>query len=193
MTDHSFPTWNTAAVFTTTLTREQRGVWGFVRGLVGNAELARDITQDVFLFAWRAAQDRTPPFDTSEDEQGIRRWLYCVAYRRAVSALRHQGIVSFERLNIADDAQLARLGTEKPFEEAIAEQEILRAALASLGPDDTACLLLYVVQGFTTREIATMLEITLDAAKKRLARAKQRLCDAYFAREQSPAAKEVRP
>jgi len=37
-----------------------------------------------------------------------------------------------------------------------------------------------------------MLEITLDAAKKRVARAKQRLRDSYFAREQSPAAKEIR-
>jgi DNA-directed RNA polymerase specialized sigma24 family protein len=47
-----------------------------------------------------------------------------------------------------------------------------------------------VAQGFTAREIAIMLEISADAAKKRLTRAKQRLRDAYFAREQSPA-KEV--
>jgi RNA polymerase sigma-70 factor (ECF subfamily) len=192
MTDPSFPTIGAAALFTATLMRKQRAVYGFVRGLIGNAEQAHDITQDVFLVAWRAVRDGTPPFHGSEDERGVRRWLYCVAYRRAVSALRHQGIVSFERLNIADDAQLARLGTEKSFEESIAEQESLRAALADLGTDDAACLLLYVVQGFTTREIAAMLEITLDAAKKRVARAKQRLRDAYFAREQSPAAKEVR-
>jgi RNA polymerase sigma-70 factor, ECF subfamily len=192
MTDSSLPTSGAAALFTATLIREQRGVYGFVRGLVGNAEQAHDITQDVFLFAWRAAQDGTPPFHGSEDERGARRWLYCVAYRRAISALRHQGIVSFERLNIADDAQLARLGTERPFEEAIADQETLRAALSDVGTDDAACLLLYVVQGFTTREISAMLEITLDAAKKRVTRAKQRLRDAYFAREQSPAAKEVR-
>jgi len=192
MTDSSLPTSGAAALFTSTLIREQQAVYGFVRGLVGNAEQARDITQDVFLFAWQAAQDGTPPFHASKDERGVRRWLYCVAYRRAASALRHQGVVSFERLNIDDDAQLARLGTETPFEEAIAEQEILRTALAELGTDDAACLLLYVVQGFTTREIATMLEITLDAAKKRVARAKQRLRDSYFAREQSPAAKEIR-
>jgi RNA polymerase sigma-70 factor (ECF subfamily) len=191
MTDSSFPTSGAAALFTATLTREQRAVCGFVRGLVGNAEQARDITQDVFLFAWRAAQDGIPPFHASEDERAVRRWLYCVAYRRAVSALRHQSIVSFERLNIDDDAQLSRLSTETPFEEAIAEQETLRAALAALGTDDAACLLLYVVQGFTTREIASMLEITLDAAKKRLTRAKQRLRDAYFAHEESPV-KEVR-
>ena len=67
----------------------------------------------------------------------------------------------------------------------------LTAALADLETADAACLLLNVVQGFTAREIAAMLEISPDAAKKRLTRAKQRLRDAYFAREQSPA-KEVR-
>jgi DNA-directed RNA polymerase specialized sigma24 family protein len=76
---------NIAAVFTAALTSGQRGVCGYVRGLVGNAEQARDITQDVFLIAWRAAQDGTPPFHAREDERGVRRWLYCVAYRRATT------------------------------------------------------------------------------------------------------------
>ena len=75
MTDPSLPTSGAAAAFTATLTREQRAVCGFVRGLVGNAEQARDITQDVFLFAWRAAQDGTPPFRASGDERGVRRCL----------------------------------------------------------------------------------------------------------------------
>jgi DNA-directed RNA polymerase specialized sigma24 family protein len=46
-----------------------------------------------------------------------------------------------------------------------------------------ACLLLNIVQGFTSAEIAQILNFSPEAAKKRLARAKQRLRAAYFAQE----------
>jgi DNA-directed RNA polymerase specialized sigma24 family protein len=72
---------------------------GFVRGLIGNAEQARDITQDVFMVAWRAAKEGSPPFTANGDERSIRRWLYCVAYRRAISIQRHERVLSIESLD----------------------------------------------------------------------------------------------
>jgi DNA-directed RNA polymerase specialized sigma24 family protein len=65
---------------------------------------------------------------------------------------------------------LLRFGAETPFADAIAERETLSVALADLGPNDAACLLINVAHGFTAREIAAMLEITPAAAKKRLTR-----------------------
>jgi DNA-directed RNA polymerase specialized sigma24 family protein len=75
-------------IFDATLAREQQALRGFVRGLTGEAEQARDITQDVFMVAWRAAKQGAPPFTKDADERAIRRWLYCVAYRRAISVKR---------------------------------------------------------------------------------------------------------
>ena len=181
----------TRTAFDATLLREQQALRGFVRGLVGDAEQARDITQDVFMVAWRAAKEGAPPFTTNADERAIRRWLYCVAYRRAISVQRHERVLSIESLDQERAPHRERLAAPGAFDERIAEREALTAALADLETADAACLLLNVVQGFTAREIAAMLEISADAAKKRLTRAKQRLRDAYFAREQSPA-KEVR-
>jgi RNA polymerase sigma-70 factor (ECF subfamily) len=158
---------------------------------VGDAEQARDITQDVFMVVWRAAKEGAPPFTPGADERSIRRWLYCVAYRRAISVQRHERVLSIESLDGERAAHRERLAAPDAFDERIAERDALAAALADLETADAACLLLNVVQGFTAREIAAMLEITPDAAKKRLTRAKQRLRDAYFAREQSPA-REVR-
>jgi DNA-directed RNA polymerase specialized sigma24 family protein len=59
----------------------------------------------------------------------------------------------------------------------------LQAILAGMPPQDVACLLLNIVQGFTSAEIAQIVDIGPEAAKKRLARAKQRLRAAYFAQE----------
>jgi RNA polymerase sigma factor (sigma-70 family) len=179
------------ATFDATLAREQQALRGFVRGLVGDAEQARDIAQDVFLVAWRAVKEGAAPFAPDADERAIRRWLYCVAYRRAISARRHDHVLTIESLDEERTLHRARLAAPDAFDERVAERDTLISALGDLETDDAACLLLNVVQGFTAREIAVMLEITSDAAKKRLTRAKQRLRDAYFAREEAPA-KEVR-
>jgi RNA polymerase sigma-70 factor (ECF subfamily) len=181
----------THTTFDATLLREQQALRGFVRGLVGDAELARDITQDVFMVAWRAVKECAPPFIRGADERAIRRWLYCVAYRRAISVQRHERVLSIESLDSERASHRERLAAPGAFDERIAERDVLTAALAELETDDAACVLLNVVQGFTAREIAIMLEISPDAAKKRLTRAKQRLRDVYFAHE-SPPTKDTR-
>ena len=65
----------TRTAFDATLLREQQALRGFVRGLTGGAEQARDITQDVFMVAWCAAKEGAPPFTANADERSIRRWL----------------------------------------------------------------------------------------------------------------------
>jgi DNA-directed RNA polymerase specialized sigma24 family protein len=57
----------------------------------------------------------------------------------------------------------------------------VRTALAELAGDDAACLLLNTLYGFTAAEIATILDLSPEAAKKRLSRAKRRLRAAYLA------------
>ncbi|MGZ3674700.1 MAG: RNA polymerase sigma factor [Ktedonobacterales bacterium] len=169
------------------LQRTQWQLYGFVRGLAGNDEWARDVVQDVFVEAWRLAQRGEPPFTRDAlqlSEEGARRWLFHVAYRQAISALRRDRVIQWHSLDASDMSTMlepARLYASPPFEDRIAEAEALREALGSLSPEDVACVLLNVVQGFTSAEIAQIIGSTADAAKRRLSRAKQRLRDAYFA------------
>jgi RNA polymerase sigma factor (sigma-70 family) len=64
------------------------------------------------------------------------------------------------------------------------EEDSLRTALQTLDPPDIACLLLRVVEGCSSVEIAQILDIAPDAARKRLSRAMRRLRAAYFAQEE---------
>ncbi len=170
-------------MFESLLRRFQGPLFGFVGGLVRDDEQARDIAQDVFCDAWRLTQREQPPFTRHDDEEMIRRWLFHAAYWRAVSALRRRRVIRWESL---DTSQMRHPEAPRPFEDRIAEGEVLRASLASLTPEDAACILLNVVQGFTTPEIATIVGISPQAAKKRLTRAKQRLRAAYFAQDAQP-------
>jgi RNA polymerase sigma-70 factor (ECF subfamily) len=172
-----------AAVFAELLSRLQAPLVGFVRGLLDDDEQARDVVQDVFVDAWRAAQRGPSPFSEDGPEDGARRWLFHAAYHRAISVLRHRRVIAWEPFDAANPPEPGPFYRPVPFEDRIAEGEALRTALARLSPQDSACLLLSVVHGFTSTEIAQIAGIELEAAKKRIARAKQRLRVAYFAHE----------
>ena len=169
--------------FSGLLQRTQGALIGFVRGLLRDAEEARDVAQEVFADAWRALQQGKRPFVPDGDEAQMRRWLFHAAYCEAVSVLRHRGVLSWEPLDAADTAGADEYYAPEPFEDRVAEAEALRTALQNLSPADAACVLLNVVQGFTSVEIAQIVDISPEAAKRRISRAKERLRQAYFARQ----------
>ena len=172
------------AAFWEPILQMQSALIGFTRGLVGDDELARDIAQDTFVDAWRAANRGSAPFDApdmSDDLTGIRRWLFTVAYRHAIKHLRRRKTIAWESLDARESQSPTVLRAPDRFEDALAEAEALRMALRSVAPEDAACVLLQVVHGFSTAEIATILAARPDTVRKRLSRAKQRLRDAYLA------------
>jgi RNA polymerase sigma-70 factor (ECF subfamily) len=162
----------------------QSALIGFARGLVGDDELARDIAQDTFVDAWRAANRASAPFDTPDapdDLTGIRRWLFTVAYRHAIKHLRRRKTISWESLDARESQSPTVVRAPNRFEDTLAEAEALRMALRSVELEDAACVLLQVVHGLSTAEIAAILAIRADTVRKRLSRTKQRLRDAYLA------------
>lgn len=171
-------------VFEDVLAQTQASLINFARGLVGDWELARDITQDTFVAAWRSMTRNAPPFDTLDDVVGIRRWLFTVAYRQAIKHLRRRRVIAWESLDDFVSAA-AMLQAKPPFEDAVADAETLRLALLSVGPEDAACFLLQAAHGFSAAEVAAILDIRTDTLRKRLSRARQRLREACNAQSQA--------
>lgn len=172
-----------ATAFAHHLSHLQGPLFGFVYGMVGDREQARDIVQDVFVDAWRFASRGAPPFTQDLDELGARRWLFHAAYWRAMTLTRRARVIRWETLDSPTAAVHEHCDEQSPFEDRIAEGEALRDALTALSAEDAACVLLSVVQAMSSSEIAHVLGITAEAAKKRVSRAKQRLRAAYFAHE----------
>lgn len=131
-----------AATFWEPVLQMQTALIGFARGLVGDDELARDIVQDAFVDAWRAASRDMPPFDApnpSDDLTGIRRWLFTVAYRHAIKHLRRRKSIVWESLDAREATAPTLLRAPLHFEDALAEAETLRIALQAVEPVDAAC------------------------------------------------------
>lgn len=187
MAEPAPPAW-----FEDLLQRYHRPLTAFARGLVGDVQQAQDVAQEVFVAAWRASQQQTSPFGTQIDGPGAHRWLFRVAYRRAISVRRHNGVLAWESMEQLTASAGEELTSAGAFEERIAEDDALSAALATLTPLDAACVLLHVVQGFTAAEVAQILDVSPEAAKKRIWRATERLRIAYFAQEGAPMGRQVR-
>jgi RNA polymerase sigma-70 factor, ECF subfamily len=148
----------------------------YLAGLTGQPEQAFDLVQETFYDAWQAACTGKPPFISSGADTDVRRWLYRVATNNALTMLRHHRLIRWEPLdNHVEQLPEARM----PFEDHLAENDILQAALARLAPQDAACLLLRVVHSFSAREVGQILDMSADNVNTRLARAKQRLRAAY--------------
>jgi len=140
----------------------------YLYNMVKDRELARDLTQDTFLEAYQA-------MPKIEGELNLKSWLYRIATNNAIQVLRRRKLISWlpwteEKHNPTDISYI---------EDNIAQRELVRSALNKLAGKYQAVLLLHDDQGFKCQEIGRMLNISLDAAKKRLARAREMFRDAY--------------
>ena len=172
-----------AVDFTALVNQHQGALIGFLRGLMANDEQARDLAQDVFHDAWRAALRCETPFSSGDAPEAVRRWLFQAAYHRGISALRRRRIIRWESLEAQQEAAPEVFLVAGGFEEVVAEREAVRTALARLAPQDVACLLLRVVQGFGIAEMSEIMGAAPEAVHKRLSRAKQRLRHTYLDQE----------
>ncbi len=153
----------------------------FLVGLVSDAEQARDLLQDTFYDAWRASRRVVRPFVPSGAAEEVRRWLFHAAYCRAMSARRRFRLIRWESLDRVDAAERDAIGEVVTFEDQVAESEAQGKALAELAPEDVACLLLIVVQGFTAAEAGQIIGTSPQAVANRVGRAKRRRLNAYLA------------
>jgi RNA polymerase sigma-70 factor (ECF subfamily) len=140
----------------------------YLYNMVIDKELARELTQDTFLEAYQA-------MPKTEGELNLKAWLYRIATNNAIQVLRRRKLISW--VPWAEEMTIPR--TTYYSEDSLAQRELVRSALNKLTGKYRTVLLLHDDQGFNCQEIGKMLNISLDAAKKRLARARGMFRDAY--------------
>jgi len=126
----------------------------YLAHLVSHHDQWPDLDQETFLPAWRSLPELCCAHQFTS-------WLYCIAHNRAMSFLREVEREKKHHQRLSDDEEYSsntHPSTPGP-EEQIAEEDRLKRALRGLEPQCRDCLLLYVVVGFSLREIATMLGI----------------------------------
>jgi putative glutamine amidotransferase len=150
------------------------GVTARLNRMVGDAAVAEDLCQETVMRAWRRAPRELPP-------ERLRAWLHRTAANLAVDELRRRA----RRGEIGYDDAL----TGVVANDASADGRDVREALAALTPHQRLVLLLRFEQGLSLRELGALLDIGEDAARKRVARARE----AFAAALHEARAEDMRP
>ena len=130
----------------------------YLRRMVGDSEVALDLTQDVFLSAYRMLQ-------ADPQRELTAGWLYRAATNSAISFLRRKKILRMLPLDREVDRSAWRV------DEHSAASVDLQTALARLPSQQSAALLLTSYVGYSSAEAAEILGTTSDAIRQRVCRA----------------------
>lgn len=130
----------------------------YVRRMVGDAEAALDLTQDVFLAAYRMLKN-------DPQRELTAGWLYRAATNAAISFMRRKKILRMLPLDRDVDRGEWRI------DERSAASVDLQAALQRLPAEQAAAVLLTSYAGYSSQEAAAMLGTTADAVRQRVCRA----------------------
>jgi RNA polymerase sigma-70 factor (ECF subfamily) len=142
--------------------RYRPDVFRFALWLARDGAIAEDVVQETFLRAWRA-------IDSLADPKAARSWLLAIARRehaRLYERKRHT-TVPLDDLIASDDPALASAPSE--------DHSDVDAAISSLDPAYHKPLVLQVLMGYSTDEIARHMGLTRSAVLSRLHRARQKL------------------
>lgn len=162
--------------FATIMARHRDPIYRLVRGHIGDADEALDVTQDAFVAAFRnlARYDGARP---------MRAWLARIAINKSRDWQRRRRVRALFGLGGGHDpALLDTVADDTPGADVTAadgqEMERLSHAIASLPAALKEVLLLRTVEELTQAETAAALGITQKAVETRLYRARGKLTEA---------------
>ncbi|MEO6677249.1 MAG: RNA polymerase sigma factor [Pseudomonas sp.] len=150
--------------------RHRQGLYRFLLGLSGKAELAEEVYQDTWLSLIRSTSQ-------PQGRANFRTWLYQIARNRLIDHWRKHGIHnplhdSYDEQahavidNAADPEQLLSLSRDT---------QRLETALQTLPADQREVFLLRAHGDLDLPQIATLTETPLETVKSRLRYAQQKL------------------
>lgn len=140
-------------------------VFRFALWLSRSRTVAEEVLQETFLRAWRS-------LDSLKDGESARSWLLTIARRehaRLYERKRHP-TVDIDEVAMHEPAALAEHHERDPD-----EVGDVRRAILELEPEHREPLILQVMMGYSTEEIARLLGINEGAVSTRLFRARNRL------------------
>jgi RNA polymerase sigma-70 factor, ECF subfamily len=139
--------------------RFARPVFGMGLRILGSRAASEELTQDVFLAAWRKAER----YDAARGR--LSTWLMTIAHNLAVDRLRRETGVTRPTLVLVDEVPEVPAGGD---EDPLLERDAAIRALQTLSDAERNLLVRTYFGGLTAREIAEADGIPLGTVKTRL-------------------------
>ncbi len=141
-------------------------ILNYLHRMVSDRALAEDLTQDTFIKAYNALAKTKP-------DLAFKAWLYRIATNTAISHLRRGKVIRW--LPFLTDRETS----DELIERSVTRSTDINEALGKLPKHYASALLLRHYQGLSLAETAQALDITENAAKLRLFRARKAFAQVY--------------
>ncbi|MDR2680183.1 MAG: RNA polymerase sigma factor [Tannerella sp.] len=164
--------------FALILERYGEQVFSLIVKIVGNREDAEELTQDVFVKAFRS-------LSSFRGDSSFSTWIYRIAYNLAVSAVRKKKtdcVPADERLlsDVPDEPDETMFGTADTDE----RLACLHLAMEQLTPEERAMIMLFYKDNRSMEEIAVITGLTETNVKTKIFRIRKKLFVLIKAMEQ---------
>src|SRR5271154_3661908 len=166
------------AAFDWLVTYYHAGVYNLVYGILSDAADAADVTQEVFLRAFRGIHG-------FRQGSSLKTWLYRISVRQALNHRRW--CWRHHRQQISIDAEEEATGRPfdlenheaTPFDQYAAQemQTTVRRALATVPPLFRSAVILRDLEGLAYEEISEILDVSVGTVKSRILRGRRLLRD----------------
>ena len=150
--------------------RYQRRLTAFLSQLVGDIELARELSQEAFVRAWSALERFDPKYRFST-------WLFRIAHNLGIDQLRRRRLQTmplYRTDSDGDEVEVVVADIAKDplghLENSVLSTE-LREVIDGLRPEYRELVLLRHFAGLSYQEIADFMEMPLGTVKNKLFRA----------------------
>jgi RNA polymerase sigma-70 factor (ECF subfamily) len=164
------------AAFDWLVTHYHAPVYGLVAGMLSDPNEAADVTQEVFLKAFRGIRD-------FRQGSSLKTWLYRIAVREALNNrrwfwrhLRHQSSIdtTFREDGVPFDFEAAG---SSPYEIVASGevQQVVRRALGQVPEVFRTAVILRDLEGLSYEEVAEVLEVSVGTVKSRILRGRRAL------------------
>lgn len=169
---------NEVTSFENLVLKYQDRVYGLSYQLTGNHADAQDLTQEVFIKAYKG-------LSKFRHEADIGTWLHRITVNLYLNekrkVIRHP-VVSLDNPINTGDGEITREvaatdGDPQDIIEAIELKDFIKTALRELPEEYQSVLVLRELQGYSYDEIAKILDCSLGTVKSRLNRARQAMRD----------------
>ena len=137
-------------------------IYRYAFRMLGNAHDAEDVVQEALLRAWKS-------LDTLREDTSAKQWLLTIVRRENARYFERKRLETVDIDNLT--ASQAALLAEQPND----ELDEMRQAIYELDDDYREPLVLQVLMGFSTNEIAEQMGLKQGAVLTRLHRARAKL------------------
>jgi RNA polymerase sigma-70 factor (ECF subfamily) len=167
------------AAFDWLVTYYHASVYNLAYGILSDAADAADVTQEVFLCAFKGIRG-------FRRGSSLKTWLYRISVRQALNHRRwcwrhHRDQVSIDAGPEESDLSMHLTDAEpNPFEQFAARetQAVVRKALASVPATFRSAVILRDLEGLSYEEIAEIMEVSVGTVKSRILRGRRLLREA---------------